>query len=238
MKKVNLLSPGATNAKTAKNSLKTFILYLIPHTQNSKGVNLCPGASTGCIFGCLVSAGRGAFSNVHQARLKKTEYFISDKRAFINDLSFQILKEYNKAKKGGYQIAFRLNGTSDLDFIYMLNKYAMLDISTLADFAKFYDYTKLPTKALRYKDHPNYTVTFSRSETNHKECLELLAQGVNVAVVFNGEFPASFGGAPVVDGDASDLVMLYNKGVCLGLKAKGKAKKDTSGFVINTNLPF
>ena len=32
--------------------------------------------------------------------------------------------------------------------------------------------------------------------------------------------------------------MLYNKNVILGLKAKGKAKKDTSGFVINTALPF
>lgn len=238
MKQNNLLSPGATNAKTAKNSIKTFILYLIPSTQNSKGVDLCPGASTGCIFGCLVTAGRGAFSNVHQARLRKTEYFISDKKGFVLDLSFQILKEYNKAKKGGYKIAFRLNGTSDLDFVYMLNKYAMLDIATLADFATFYDYTKLPTKALRYKDHPNYTVTFSRSETNHKQCLELLAQGVNVAVVFSGPLPDKFGGAPVVDGDASDLIMLYNKGVCLGLKAKGKAKKDTSGFVIDTNLPF
>ena len=238
MKKINLLSPGATNAKTAKNSLKTFILYLIPHTQNSKGQNLCPGASAGCIFGCLVTAGRGAFSNVHQARLRKTEYFIKDKKAFVLDLSFQILKEYNKAKKGGYKIAFRLNGTSDLDFVYMLNKYANLDISSLSDFATFYDYTKLATKALRYKDHPNYTVTFSRSETNHKETIELLNQGVNVAVVFNGDLPKTFAGAPVVDGDKSDLVMIYNKGVCLGLKAKGKAKKDTSGFVINTNLPF
>jgi hypothetical protein len=59
-----------------------------------------------------------------------------------------------------------------------------------------------------------------------------------VAAVFSGDLPNKYKGAKVVDGDKSDLVMLYNKGVILGLKAKGKAKKDTSGFVINTELPF
>jgi hypothetical protein len=59
-----------------------------------------------------------------------------------------------------------------------------------------------------------------------------------VAAVFSGDLPNKYKGAPVVDGDSSDLVMLYNKGVILGLKAKGKARKDTSGFVINTELPF
>lgn len=66
MKKVNLLSPGNTNTKTAKNSLKTFILYLSPYNYNSKGVNLCPKASKGCALACLYTAGRGAFSNVQQ----------------------------------------------------------------------------------------------------------------------------------------------------------------------------
>ena len=79
------------------------------------------------------------------------------------------MKQYVKAKKGGYKIAFRLNGTSDLDFIFMLQKYANLDISSLSDNATFYDYTKILTKAIRYKDHKNYTVTFSRSETNQAE---------------------------------------------------------------------
>ena len=39
----------------------------------------------------------------------------------------------------------------------------------------------------------------------------------------------------VVNGDTSDLEMIYNKNVILGLKAKGDAKKDTSGFVIDNN---
>jgi hypothetical protein len=35
----------------------------------------------------------------------------------------------------------------------------------------------------------------------------------------------------VINGDESDLRFLDPKGVIVGLKAKGKAKKDTTGFV-------
>jgi len=238
MKKVNLLSPGNTNSKTAKNSLKTFILYLSPYNLNSKGVNLCPKASKGCALACLYTAGRGAFSNVQKARQNKTEYYLNDKKGFIANLSNQIMKEYLKAKKGNYKIAFRLNGTTDIDFVYLLQKYANLDISTLQDFAIFYDYTKILGKAKKYLKHPNYTVTFSRSESNETETNEAIKLGINVAAVFSGDLPNKYKGAKVVDGDSSDLVMIYNKGVILGLKAKGKAKKDKSGFVINTELPF
>ena len=238
MKNINLLSPGNTNTKTAKNSLKTFILYLSPYNLNSKGVNLCPKASKGCAAACLYTAGRGAFSNVQKARQNKTEYYLRDKKGFLLNLSNQIMKEYSKAKKGGYKIAFRLNGTTDIDFIYLLNKYANLDIATLKDFAVFYDYSKILGKCKKYLNHPNYFLTFSRSETNDKETNEAIKLGINVAAVFSGDLPQRYKGAKVVDGDKSDLVMLYNKGVILGLKAKGKARKDKSGFVINTELPF
>jgi hypothetical protein len=238
MEKINLLSQGNTNSKTAKNSLKTFILYLSPYNLNSKGVNICPKASKGCAAACLYSAGRGAFSNVQKARQNKTEYYLRDKKGFILNLSNQIMKEYTKAKKGNYKIAFRLNGTSDIDFVYLLNKYANLDISTLKDYAVFYDYTKILGKAKKYINYPNYTVTFSRSEDNNEDANEAIKLGINVAAVFSGDFPQRYKGAKVLDGDASDLVMIYNKGIVLGLKAKGKARKDKSGFVINTDLPF
>ena len=238
MKNINLLSPGSTNTKTAKNSLKTFILYLSPYNYNSKGINLCPKASTGCAIACLYTAGRGAFSNVQQARQNKTEYYLRDKKGFIANLSNQIIKEYLKAKKGGYKIAFRLNGTTDIDFVYLLQKYSNLDISTLQDFAIFYDYSKILGKCIKYLNHPNYTVTFSRSESNNEETNEAIKLGINVAAVFSDDLPQRYKGAAVVDGDKSDLVMIYNKGVVLGLKAKGKAKKDKSGFVLNTELPF
>jgi len=59
---------------------------------------------------------------------------------------------------------------------------------------------------------------------------QVAAAGGNVAVVFDG-MPNTYAGAPVVDGDASDLRFLDPDGVVVGLKAKGDAKKDDSGFV-------
>ena len=226
-----LLSPGATNAKTKKNEIKTFILYLMPYNQNSEGRNLCPHASKGCAAACLVSAGRGAFSNVIKARVNKTELFIKNKLAFLNKLADEITQETHKAKQGGYKVAFRLNGTSDVDFVYMLKKYGFLDIEDLQPDAVFYDYTKNIQKAIRYKAHPNYTVTFSRAEDNAINTALAIKHGINVAAVFN-ELPETWRGVEVVDGDKSDLQMLKYNGVILGLKAKGAARKDKTGFTI------
>jgi hypothetical protein len=231
-----LLSPGHTNAKTAKNEIKTFILYLAPHTQNSTGVNLCPKASKGCALACLYNAGRGAFTSVQNARINKTNFYISDKALFIKKLAGEIIKETAKAKKKGEQIAFRLNGTSDQDFVYLLKKYAGLNIEDLAPVALFYDYSKILGKIKKYINTPNYVVTYSRAEDNEAEALEALSLGANVSAVFSDQLPTHYKGFKVVDGDASDLVMLNNSGVILGLKAKGKAARlDASGFVINSN---
>ena len=227
-----LLSPGDTNAKTAKNEIKTFILYLMPYDQNSKGINLCPHASKGCAEACLVSAGRGAFSNVIKSRVNKTELFLRDRRNFLDKLATEIIQQTYKAKKGGYKVAFRLNGTSDQDFVYLLNKYANLDIKELQPHAIFYDYTKVLQRAIRYKDHPNYTLTFSRSESNNLNAETAIRMGINVSAVFN-KLPETYNGHKVVDGDESDIVMLKHSGVILGLKAKGQARKDTTGFTIN-----
>ena len=228
-----LLSNGATNTKTAKNSIKTFILYIAPHTMNNKGVNLCPKASKGCAIACLYSAGRGKFSNVQSSRINKANYYINDKVKFVNQLATEIRKKVKTARKTGEKIAFRLNGTSDLDFVYLLKKYATLDIETLKDVAKFYDYTKILGKATKYINHPNYTVTFSRAEDNQSDTMKALKLGANVAAVFANSLPQTYKGFQVVDGDKTDLEMLSYKNVILGLKAKGEAKKDTSGFVIN-----
>jgi len=231
-----LLSPGHSNAKTAKNEIKTFILYLAPHTQNSTGVNLCPKASKGCALACLYNAGRGAFTSVQNARINKTNFYIYNKSLFIKKLAGEIVKETAKAKKKGEKIAFRLNGTSDQDFIYLLKKYAGLNIEDLAPVAVFYDYTKILGKVKKYINAPNYVLTFSRAEDNERDAIAALNMGANVSAVFSDQLPATYKGFKVVDGDVSDLVMLNNNGVILGLKAKGKAARlDTSGFVINSN---
>ena len=229
----NLLSKGSTNSKTAKNSIKTFILYLAPHNLNSKGLTLCKDASKGCIASCLYSAGRGKFSNVQSSRINKANYFVTDKKVFLTQLLKEIKKEIKKASDKDEKIAFRLNGTSDIDFLYLLNKNLDFDIELLTyDKVYFYDYTKSIARAKRYKDFRNYTLTFSKSETNDKEVKEALNLGINVAAVFKDNLPQKYKGVKVIDGDFSDLEMIKHKNIILGLKAKGDAKKDTTGFVI------
>ena len=229
----NLLSKGSTNSKTAKNDIKTFILYLAPHNLNNKGVTLCKDASKGCIESCLYSAGRGKFSNVQNSRINKANYFVTDKKVFLTQLLKEIRKEIKKASDKNEKIAFRLNGTSDIDFLYLLDKNFGFNIDLLTyDKVYFYDYTKSLPRAKRYQNYKNYTLTFSKSETNEKQVNEALNLGINVAAVFKDNLPETYKGVKVVDGDYSDLEMLKFKNVILGLKAKGEAKKDTTGFVI------
>ena len=228
----SLLSKGDTNSKTAKNDLETYILYLSPFNQNSFGINVCPKSSPGCVASCLFTAGMGKFSNVISARTNKTDFLISDKNGFLEMLVKELRKVSNKAIKENKQIAIRLNGTSDLDFIGMIKNIFDFNILTLPNLV-FYDYTKIYGKALKYKDSANYHVTFSLAEnSNLNEIKEALNLGINVSAVFKNKLPGTFLGVPVIDGDFSDIEMLSNKGIILGLKAKGKAKKDTTGFAI------
>jgi hypothetical protein len=59
-----------------------------------------------------------------------------------------------------------------------------------------------------------------------------LSNGMNVAAVFH-KVPETYLGRTVINGDETDLRFLDPKGVIVGLKAKGKAKKDTTGFVVS-----
>ena len=231
----NLLSKGITNSKTAKNNLETYILYLAPHTQNSKKINICPKASKGCAAACLFSAGRGRFSNVIASRTNKTEYYLSDKKIFINQLSNELIKIANKSLKQNKKFAIRLNGTSDLDFIALIKKYNNLDLLNDNQFKNlvFYDYTAILGKIKKYIN-TNYKLTLSRKEDNENEILEALKIGGNVAAVFRDDLPKQYKGYKVINGDTSDLEMIYNNNVILGLKAKGDAKKDKTGFVLNS----
>ena len=61
----------------------------------------------------------------------------------------------------------------------------------------------------------------------------------NVAVVFRDKatlaryMQSGFLGRPVIDGDKTDLRFADPKGVVVGLYAKGPARKDDTGFVID-----
>jgi hypothetical protein len=51
-------------------------------------------------------------------------------------------------------------------------------------------------------------------------------------MVFRKYLPTHYKGAEVVDGDETDLRFLDGHGKVIGLKEKGLAKKDESGFVL------
>lgn len=232
--KKKLLANGSTNAKTVKNDIRTFIMYMSPKNKNDKGVDICSHSSPGCVEACLDTAGMGVFTNVQHARREKTNYYAYYRREFLNHLAREVNNKYKTAVRRGEKIAYRLNGTSDLDFPWLLKHKANLDISELTSHATFYDYTPNIHRALRYREIDYYTLAFSRKEDNEVNVDIAIANKLNVAIVFD-ELPKTYKGVPVVDGDVSDLVMTEHSGVILGLRAKGDAKKDDSGFVVRVN---
>lgn len=226
----NLLSKGSTNAKTIKNDLETFILYMAP--SDLSGFNVCPFASKGCIKGCLNTAGMGIFSNVQLARINKTKFWGHDRSNFYIQLANELLKIHDKAIKKGTKIAIRLNGTSDIDHLDLLRRYSGIDfLENFYDDLLFYDYTPNPNYIKKYQNS-NYKLTFSRKEDNEQKCIDILNDGGNVAVVFANELPEFWHGYKVINGDDTDLRYFDPENVVIGLYAKGKAKKDQTGFVV------
>jgi hypothetical protein len=230
-------SADAKTVKGEKMGYLTGILYLSP--SNLSGVQLCPFASlAGCEVACLNSAGRGAFSNVQNARHNKAQSFNYDRNNFMLDLVYSINRVIIEAKRKGLIPVIRLNGTSDIQWEKMPFKLDGVIYSSVMAYyptIQFYDYSKIPTRS----DIPlNYDLTFSFSgvESFQNVINKALDNPAfkRMAVVFSNRdrIPASFLGRDVIDGDNTDLRFLDNEGVVVGLYAKGKAKRDLSGFVV------
>ena len=231
----NLLSKGETNAKTVKNSMQTYILYLAP-ANSVDGFNLCPFASPECIKLCLNSAGRGSFSNVQSSRINKSKFWAYNRAGFYRQLTNELLKIWTIAKRDGTEIAIRLNGTSDIDHLDLIKRYTGVNF-LLPEYCQlyFYDYTKSEKMFFKYFGS-NYKITFSLSEINEHIADKVLNAGGNVATVFMSQLPETYKGFQVIDGDLTDLRYFDPSNVIIGLRAKGKAKKAKNGFVITKHL--
>ena len=239
---MKLLSTG--NPKVLKGlaqGFNTYILHLAP--ADLSGYNTCPKATAGCKAACLNTAGRGGMFKkgettnvIQQARIRKTQMFFENRNQFMQLIVKDIELAIKQSTKAGLIPVIRLNGTSDLAFEkYEVVRNGVTYKNIFAAFPEiqFYDYTKILGR--KVNEISNYHLTFSAADGNDNDVRKAIAQGYNVATVFgikkSQPMPETYEGRPVFNGDDSDLRFLDPKGVVVGLYAKGKAKKDTSGFV-------
>ncbi len=227
-----------TNAKTIKGEkigFYTGILYLAP--SDLSGYQVCPMAKLAkCDIACLNTSGRGAFNSIQLSRINKTKYFFENRNDFMINICKDIEKGIKKAKLLNQELLIRLNGTSDIKwenvaFIYNGNHYN--NIMECFPNVQFYDYTKINN---RNNLPNNYDLTFSYSNaiTFHKYNGIAFKNKQRVAVVFRNErdIPLTFKGLNVIGGDNSDVRHIEPKNTIVALYAKGKGKKDNSGFIV------
>lgn len=245
-----LLTVG--NPKTEKGEslgYLTAILHLAPATlagfRSKSGllVTVCAKATAGCIAACLNTAGRGGIfkagestNAIQEARIGRTLWYFTDRESFLATLAAEIAALEKKAKRLGLKLAVRLNGTSDIQY-----EREAAWLFAMFPGVIFYDYTKIAKRFTRGALPVNYRLTYSYSEAPEaaEEARAVLAAGGNVAVVFRSKavraryMSEGWQGAPVIDGDATDLRFLDAPGAVVGLYAKGRARRDASGFVID-----
>ena len=235
------------NAKTVKGQVSgylTGILYLAP--ANLAGVgNLCPHASAGCLSACLFTAGfAGIYEAVNIARVMRTRLLHDQKEIFLKILEGEISAVIKRAAKLGLKPAIRLNGTSDLPWENLAP-----ELFKRFPGVRFYDYTKNFKRAIAFAKGElpkNYHLTFSLAENNATLANLALDAGVNVAAVISGKpgktiaLPGSTELRKIFDADRHDLRFTDKPGADgrgrVGiLTAKGKAKKDLTGFVLKVS---
>lgn len=208
------------------------------------GVNMCSFASLNCGVSCLTTAGHGQEHMlqdgnhlVHIARITRVFLYMYHRKAFMSQLYKELKALVRKCHRESIKRqetilpAFRPNGTSD-------RRWEREQPQMFTDFpeVQFYDYTKDPYRFKEVSKIKNYHLTFSRSEDNEHISF-MKSQPFNIAVVTNLKknepIPLTFKGKYTVDGDKHDLRFLDPVDSVVILKAKGKAKTDTSGFVVN-----
>jgi hypothetical protein len=245
--------------KGEKKGYLTYIMHLAP--ADMSGYNVCAMATDGCIAACLNTAGHGGIgagslaeikgetqtNTVQKCRIRRTKWYFEDRPAFMAALHKEIKGAIRYAQARDLTPVFRLNGTSDIPWEsvpVIVGNHSYTNIMYAFPHIQFYDYTKRPN---RKNLPPNYHITFSYAETtrNQNDAIKAVANGMNVAVVFRSralvesylakgtwEMCAPFGvNMPVFDGDESDLRFLDPAGVAVALYAKGRGKRDKSGFV-------
>lgn len=249
----NKLIAVNSSVKIAKGTNKhwdTGIVYLSPYWSFDGSHNLCPSASAGCRSTCLVTSGQLKNPAPKQSQLDKTNFWLKDPNGFLSQAHKEIESLVRShSKPGKNSLTIRLNGTSDIPFEKKSYTYKGVTYKSIMDAfpnVQFYDYTKIYDRL--GKTPRNYHLTFSASEINTELWKKALERGFQVAMVFGSQpgkvskatkeyiktpdpLPKTYHGYKVIDGDDTDLTFTRPKGVIIGLRMKGKAENDTTGFV-------
>jgi hypothetical protein len=240
MSNYKILSVNA-DAKTKKGNgdeYLTGILYMAPFKilVDGKTKNSCPMAEqAGCVIGCLNTAGRGQMNSVQAARLRKAEWFYRDRDGFMRQLYEDITKFSNYCFKRGIQPCVRLNGTTDIRWELIKFSDGLNIFEHFSD-VQFYDYTKIGNRNVSHIQNYHLTWSYSGAKQSYAKHMDAaLSNGMNVAVVFRNKtsIPAQWRGLPTLDGDKDDLRFKDPASHIVALYAKGAAKRDTSGFVVD-----
>ena len=232
--------------KGVKEGYLTGIHYGAPHTEAGVG-NQCTDATDGCIKACLFTAGRAAFDpRIREARIFRTIMFVQRKPEFWAQTIKDVHALLRAAKRRHLIPCARMNGTTDVPWERVRIKgtgtdYDGLTLMEAFPQVRWYDYTKTLTRLGNTPD--NYYLLASYSENMNLATLwEITDAGHNVAVVFRVcdhrgtckcPLPPSWSNVAVVNGDLSDVRFKDPAGVIVGLKAKGRAKDDVAGFVVD-----
>jgi len=234
----------------------TSIFYGAP-AKNS-GHETCPFASKACRAACLYRSGLAKVEDfagkdtIKKCRINRTKLFFEEREFFMDWVVAEIEAASAKAERDGFAYSVRLNGTTDIQW-ENVEVQGFANIFERFPNIQFYDYTKgvermklMATSKTTPKGYiPNYHLTFSFTGEGHnvQDCMNVLASGYNVAVVFDVKkgqpLPSKMAGFDVIDGDLTDYRPNDPEGVWVGLRFKESANKAgnaaaiASDFVIN-----
>lgn len=256
MTKLLNIDSNAKTVKGQKHGFMTAVMYLAPY--KSAGINVCPMAElAGCVAGCLNTAGRGGIAKdratftpygetlpdntIQRARISRTRLFAEDREQFLFQLGREIEAFVKKAARKGLVPVVRLNGTSDIKWENIKSvAFGGGNVFDYFDAIQFYDYTKIANRFNRPLP-ANYSLSLSYSEASERyRAITMEAYRTHnaplIVVVRDAAAKAKYleqANGDGVDGDEHDLRFLDAPGSLVYLKAKGSARKDTSGFVID-----
>ena len=260
MKLLNI-DQNAKTVKGQKVGYLTAVMYLAPYKMS--GINVCPMAEiAGCWKGCLNTAGRGGISKggkrfqtpvglvpdnaIQRCRIKRTQMWADERDTFWIQLHKEITAFVKKAERKGLIPTVRLNGTSDIQWEQFTPYYPGGFAHTIFEMfpdVQFYDYTKIAKRFKRtLPSNYHLCLSFSNASERYADmCWDAHARyDASLVMVYRTKDDIANArtwyeecGRRVVDGDANDLRFLDPDKCIVTLKAKGKARKDTSGFVLD-----